>query len=103
VEDARGNTALLWACEQGRDEVAAALLAAEATRHDHANEDGETALMLASRGGHLAIAKRLLERGAAPNEKNVRRGRAPPEPSRARPPPFPSRRAAARNLGAASS
>jgi len=56
-------TALMFAAEDGRLEIAELLLKNGAVV-DEKNDEGETALMLAAESGHPEVAALLLERGA---------------------------------------
>ena len=57
-----GSTALSYACEHGRTEVADALLSAGAFL-EHESEGGRTPLMKACRAGHICTVQYLLSRG----------------------------------------
>ena len=66
TSDREGNTLLMMAAKEGSNGVVKQLLAAQA-KVQSVNEFGETALMLAAIGGHVDIARSLLERGAILN------------------------------------
>jgi ankyrin repeat domain-containing protein 17 len=61
-----GNTALIYACCGGYEDVVKVLLDHDAEIESH-NENGHTPLMEAASGGHVNVAKLLLERGACIN------------------------------------
>jgi ankyrin repeat domain-containing protein 17 len=61
-----GNTALIYACCGGYEDVVKVLLDHGAEIESH-NENGHTPLMEAASGGHVNVAKLLLERGACIN------------------------------------
>ncbi len=75
AKDSDGKTALDWAIENGQVDVADVLEAHGAengTRPSNplfAYTDDETPLMSAARNGHLAMVRRLVERGADVNER----------------------------------
>jgi ankyrin repeat protein len=65
----RGRTALMVAAAEGRVEMVELLLSAQGWPAPDleavSTEIGETALMLAVRGGHVAVVRRLLGQGAS--------------------------------------
>jgi uncharacterized protein len=65
--DAKGQTSLILALREGSTKVAALLAAHPAVRVDATNGSDETALMMACLRGQVALARQLIERGAAIN------------------------------------
>ena len=61
-----GNTALIYACCGGSEDVVKVLLDHGAEIECH-NENGHTPLMEAASGGHVEVAKLLLGSGACIN------------------------------------
>lgn len=76
ASNARGDTLLTVAAYNGRAEVVDALLATSATRVDLQNRMGFTALTAAAMKGEVAIARALLDAGAAIEGENTG-GRTP--------------------------
>ena len=72
-----GMTALHWAAERGRAEVADLLISASADVEATTRIGSYTALHVASRGGHAPIVMRLLEAGADPNAVTTNSGATP--------------------------
>ena len=70
-----GKTALMWAAEAGRSDIADLLLRYGA-EVDRANPKGGTALMYAAVGGHVAVIDLLVAAGADPQHR-VRHGWTP--------------------------
>ena len=66
LRDSTGNTALMWASQEGHNEIVELLLI-EGADVNNIDLDGDTALMLASQEGHTDIMKLLLNSGADPN------------------------------------
>ena len=61
-----GETPLMAAAEEGREDVTQFLLSLPATNLEARGEGGWTALLVASSNGHLNIVKLLLDHGADP-------------------------------------
>ena len=61
-----GQTLLMAAAEEGREDVTQFLLSLPATNLEARGEGGWTALLVASSNGHLNIVKLLLDHGADP-------------------------------------
>ncbi|KAF5012730.1 hypothetical protein FDECE_1223 [Fusarium decemcellulare] len=62
LADKEGWTPLLWACDRGNlNAVSLLLLHGPSNIIEHTDRFGQTALSIASRAGHAAIVKRLLE------------------------------------------
>ena len=64
--DPKGQPALVLALREGSGKVAGRLLEHPDLRVDLANTADETPLMMAALRGNLVVAKKLIERGAAP-------------------------------------
>lgn len=62
-EDENGNTPLIFAASQGREDLASALID-QGAYVNHQNNNGETALYWAASEGNVAIAEYLVENGA---------------------------------------
>lgn len=65
TRDPRGRPGMVAALHRDSLRVFDVLMQAPGIRLDEASAQGETALMMAALKGHLAIVRRLLERGAA--------------------------------------
>ena len=66
-----GETPLMAAAEEGREDVTQFLLSLPATNLEARGEGGWTALLVASSNGHLNIVKLLLDHGADPEAVTV--------------------------------
>lgn len=62
-EDENGNTPLIFAASQGREDLATALID-QGAYVNHQNNNGETALYWAATAGNVGIAEYLIENGA---------------------------------------
>lgn len=71
TRDARGHTPLVLASYNGHEGTTTLLLDAGAAVDGEADHGGNTALMGVSFKGHLAIAERLIARGADVNHRNA--------------------------------
>lgn len=69
IQDNDGNTALMYAADQGLSDIFELLLEGGADP-DIQNRSGNTALMMASYQDHTEIVRLLLDHGADPNIKN---------------------------------
>lgn len=67
ARNAKGQTALILALQEGSEKATAALLAHPGIRIDDSNAAGETALMMAALKGRLGAMRALLARGAQVN------------------------------------
>jgi len=65
-EDENGNSSLIFAVQQGREDAAVDMID-QGAFVDHQNINGETALFWASTEGHESLVNILLENGANPN------------------------------------
>lgn len=68
LQDAEGNTALIYACKNGHSKIVRLLVQAGANLEIE-NKHGDTALFHASEKNHLDVIRILLENGANPNHK----------------------------------
>lgn len=68
TRDSRGRPGLVAALHRDSLRVFDVLLQAPGIRLDETSDQGESALMMAALKGHLAIVRKLLERGAAVNK-----------------------------------
>lgn len=64
----RDKFALLWAAQEGRNEVVAELIQAGADVNSRSAAGGPNALALAAQNGHLQVVQTLIEAGANVNE-----------------------------------
>jgi ankyrin repeat protein len=69
IGDKRGTTAIMYAAQEGNEEIARALLNKGADVNAK-NVDGESALIFATENGHTAVAAMLIENGADVNAKS---------------------------------
>lgn len=69
--DGSDKFALLWAAQNGHDQVVAELIKAGADVNSKSAEDGTHALALAAQNGHLAVVQLLIEAGADVNEAAI--------------------------------
>jgi ankyrin repeat protein len=58
-----GETALIWAAENGYLDIVEELLAVPGIEIDKANQKGETALMVAAAKGNLSVVQTLVQKG----------------------------------------
>jgi ankyrin repeat protein len=69
-QDHNGNTPLLWAISEGRDDIAS-LLVEQGADINSQNFEGETALFLAAARGNTKMVEFLLTNGAHPHITNL--------------------------------